>query len=270
MASRLCAVHELQIPLRSLRCPLRVLEVLDSEEATRSYKSAGNSDPFGAKVWPASHVVAERLLMEGVQGCSVLELGCGSGLVSIAAAVGGASFVLATDLVRANVDHVQESALLNHCALHAEVFDVTSEYPLPSRGSRFCVDSKTGRYHPECAEDLPEVFDYLVFSDVLYWPTEAAAFGRRAAQAYAAGTTVLIADPGRRKNDFLRFFREELRDLAVEPWPVVDAVPYTPPDLQWLSAEVRTASSLFCQEPFELILRPPRKVTSPVRYELAD
>ena len=36
------------------------------------------------------------------------------------------------------------------------------------------------RRNPQCAALLPEkAFDFLVFSDVLYWPKEAAAFGRR-------------------------------------------------------------------------------------------
>ncbi|CAE8591883.1 unnamed protein product, partial [Polarella glacialis] len=172
----------------------------------------------------------------------VMELGCGTGLVSIAALLGGARLVLATDLAWPNVSRAKASAQLNGVELLGEVFDVKCSDPLPS------CDSKS-----PLAEKLPNVFDFLVFSDVLYWPAE----------AYAAGSTVIIADPGRRRDDFMGALREELvRRLAEvgEPLPSLEPQATHIPEhvYDWASAEVRTASSLFCKEPFELVLRRPQ------------
>merc|ERR1711972_1133799 len=98
--------------------------------------------------------------------------------------------------------------------------------------------------------------------DVLYWKEEAIAFARRAAEAYAAGSTVIIADPGRRRDDFVGALRAELVRLGVEPLPTITLDPVQCPASvqEWVSAEVRTASELFCADPFELVLRPaPRR-----------
>lgn len=120
-------------------------------------------------------------------------------------------FVLATDRSRPNIERAKASASLNGTfALHCELFDVTLPRPLPSRSSPVFGNLRSPLYTPECSHELPALFDYLVFSDVLYWPKEAAAFGRRAGEAYAAGTTVIIGDPGRRREDFLAALREEL------------------------------------------------------------
>lgn len=260
-----CSDHELCVTLTGLRAPVRLLEAADSDEATTTYNSSGEEDPFGAKAWPAAYLAAERLLAEGVRGRSVLELGCGTGLVSIAALLGGARFVLATDRARPNLDRAKASAALNGQSLDAELFDVTLSLPLPSRDSPVCGNMRTALYAPACAHELPDVFDYVVFSDVLYWPREAAGFGRRAAEAYAAGSTVIIVDPGRRREDFIGALESELLQRDVQHLPSLETSPAPCPEhvYSWVSAEVRTASSLFCEQPFELILRHPGPGTAP-------
>lgn len=251
--------HELTVHFELLRSPVRLLEVIDSEEATQQYREVGEEDPFGAKAWPASYLAAQRLLAEGLSGCSVLELGCGTGLISIAALVGGASFVLATDRAGPNCERSRASARLNGVDLCAELFDVTLPQPLPSRHSPACGNLRSPTYEPKRAADFPDVWDFVVFSDVLYWPKEAKAFGRRAAEAYASGSTVVVADPGRRKADFLEALQGELIRLGVEPLPSIDLVSATVPQhvFEWVSSEVKTASQMFCDQPFELVLRPP-------------
>eukprot|EP00434_Breviolum_minutum_P026997 symbB.v1.2.023872.t1/scaffold2219.1/size85424/2 len=234
------SVHELIIHVGRNGPKLRLYEAIDSQKATRFFEENGHKDPFGCKAWPSAYLVAERLLGENLKGSSVLELGCGTGLVSIAAKLGGASQVLATDQARLNLDLAQRSAALNEVDLDVEVFDVTSEAPLPRYGSM--------------------AFDYVVFSDVLYWPAEAIAFAKRAAEAFGAGSTVIMADPGRRREDFLGTLRVELEQRVVDPAsvPRVAPEPTTFPEhvFDWVSSEVKTASSLFCQEPFILTLRP--------------
>jgi len=223
------------------------------------YKASGEEDPFGAKAWPASYLAAQRLLAEGLQGHSVLELGCGAGLVSIVARLGGARLVLATDRAQPNVDRTMQSAELNGVSVCGELFDVQTPLPLPSRSSPWCGHLRAPARVAACAAELPEVFDFVVFSDVLYWPKEAAAFGRRAAEAYAAGSTVVVVDPGRRREDFLAALRDGLERRGVDPLPDLTPAPTSCPGhvQECFSKEVQTASSLFCTAPFELVLRPP-------------
>lgn len=270
--SYLTEMHEIQVHFNSLPRLVRLLEAASSEEATQSYSSIGEKDPFGSKVWPASYVAASRLLEQGVVGCTVLELGCGTGLVSIAALLGGARMALATDLVLQNVERAQTSASLNGVNLFGEVFDVTSGEPLPSPTTS--------------CKDPSKYFDFVVFSDVLYWEVEAAAFGRRAAEAYSQGSTVVVADPGRRREEFQRSFCEELsrrlqKDVHL-PNLIFQKTEIPEHVYEWVSAEVRTASMLFCKDPFELVLRPPlpaeqiasckrqEKVHSKLHFEIVD
>ena len=42
-------------------------------------------DPYGSRIWPTAHSCALRLLELGVAGHSVLELGCGCGMIALAA-----------------------------------------------------------------------------------------------------------------------------------------------------------------------------------------
>lgn len=253
------AVHELMIPLPGKRS-LRLLEAADSTEATEAFRALGHQDPFGSKAWPSAYLVAERLLSEEVfqqpnySSASVLELGCGTGLVSLAACMGGASKVLATDQAKVNLDLAQRSARLNGLQLEVEVFDVRSEAPLPR-----CHGSP---------------FDYVVFSDVLYWPAEAAAFASRAAEAYCEGSTVIMADPGRRRDDFIGALHKELEkrvDGSAKLRVTPEATKFPDHVFEWVSSEVKTASSLFCQEPFLLTLRPkPGAFKVPGAFEIVD
>mmetsp|Transcript_21375 Transcript_21375/g.59678 ORF Transcript_21375/g.59678 Transcript_21375/m.59678 type:complete len:428 (+) Transcript_21375:79-1362(+) len=259
-----CQNHELHIDFEGLPFPVRLLEAIDTEEATRQYRCLGEEDPFGSKVWPAAYLCAERLLREGVRCRSVLELGCGTGLVSIVALLGGAAVALATDRCRPNVDRAVASARLNGVELQGQVFDVLcdKQFPVPQAST---IERAAG-------SRAMRVFDFLVFSDVLYWAREAAAFGRRAAEAYAAGTTVIVADPGRRRDDFLAALRSELQRRGVEPLPCVEPVAANCPEriFKWISAEVRVASSLFCEAPFVLVLRPPDVLAAAEVIDIAD
>lgn len=264
--------REFHVRVTGLPQPVLLTEVLDSEAATESYRSRGEKDPFGSMTWPTSYVIARRLLAEGVRGKTVLELGCGTGLASLAASLGGASFVLATDRAQQNLDRVLASAERNATGVCAELFDVLLKLPLPSSASPLCGSLQGPPHRPACHAKLPRCFDFVVFSDVLYWPEEAEAFGRRAAEAFANGSTVIVADPGRRKEDFLRGIRSALSERGV-PLPSLELKPspLSPEMLSWASKEVKTASQLFCKEPFELVLRPVQaQQPATEEFELVD
>jgi len=56
-------------------------------------------DPYGAVLWPAASAVANYLLTQcgPLENTTILELGTGTGLVSLAASLGGCGTILATD-----------------------------------------------------------------------------------------------------------------------------------------------------------------------------
>merc|ERR1719433_389250 len=147
-------------------------------------------------IWPMSFVAAELVIRRGVAGRSVLELGCGNGLISLALLQAGAQAVLATDRSVPNLQLTAAAAEgVGRGLFAAELFDVTEEeLVLPRRGVCHCMNHRIGPYAAACALWLPEYFDYVVMADVLYDPPCADAFGRRAAQAVAAGSTVVLAD----------------------------------------------------------------------------
>jgi len=143
-------------------------------------------------------------------------------------------------------------------------FDVTSEGPLPRPSSCLPPDAPEGPVPRGC---LPrDVFDVVVFSDVLYQEDAARGFGRRAAQALASGSIVVVADPGWRQCDFYSALHEELSalglprpSLAPEPlhfpeWAVQLSC-HAPTDCGPLCA-VRHPASLDFLDPFLLVIRP--------------
>ena len=70
------------------------------EAPTDMSLSLSHADPYGAVLWPAATAVARTILLEKhkwLENKVVCELGAGTGLVSLAAAAGGARKVIATD-----------------------------------------------------------------------------------------------------------------------------------------------------------------------------
>jgi predicted nicotinamide N-methyase len=78
--------HELRI-----RRPRSAEALIDEDDYARDERL-----PYWAELWPSAHVLARALAARDLAGRSVIELGCGVGLPSVVAALGGAR-VLATD-----------------------------------------------------------------------------------------------------------------------------------------------------------------------------
>ncbi len=80
-------------PLRlTVARPPSAEDLIDEDDYARDERL-----PYWAELWPSGLVLASRLAAEPPAGLHVVELGCGVGVPSVVAALGGAASVLATD-----------------------------------------------------------------------------------------------------------------------------------------------------------------------------
>lgn len=129
--------------------------------------------PYWADVWPSSVILATRLANDAGKGRSVLELGCGLGIVSVAAMRAGFE-VLATDYYEDALRFTRANGWRNlQREPAARVVDWRA--PPPDLGT----------------------FDMIVAADVLYEMTYAELVADVLASALAAKGVAIIADPGR-------------------------------------------------------------------------
>jgi len=127
--------------------------------------------PYWAELWPSSLALARTIAGRSLRGARTLELGCGLGLPSIAAALAGGR-VLATDWSAEAVAMTAENAERNDAPLETLVCSWTQPEPLIERGP----------------------WDLVLASDVLY---EARNVDVLVALLPRLGREVWLADPGR-------------------------------------------------------------------------
>jgi ETFB lysine methyltransferase len=137
--------------------------------------------PYWAEIWPSSRVLAERVVAMKARDRTLLELGCGAGLVATAASLGGFR-VTVSDYYEDALRFARANAWLNG---------------VPSPGAMF-LDWRD-------LPDEPPRFDVIVASDVLYERE----YGGLVAAAIGAllddSGTAYLADPGRvGRDEFLR------------------------------------------------------------------
>jgi ETFB lysine methyltransferase len=159
-----------------MRHPANAEELISEEDFERDERL-----PYWADIWPSARVLAARLLDENGAGRSLIELGCGAGLVSATAAVAGFD-VTVSDYYEDALRFARVNAALN------------AERDVGTR----LLDWRA------MPADVGE-YDVVVASDVLY----ERAYGPLVAGALARLMTpdgfALIADPGRvSRDDFLR------------------------------------------------------------------
>lgn len=159
--------------------------------------------PYWAELWPSSRTLAECMLATPGNGRSLLELGCGAGLVSTCASLSG-FVVVASDYY--------EDALR-----FAEVNSWRNNAPTP-RG--LLLD---WRHLPA---DL-ERFDVVIASDVLYEQPYGGLVARAIDASLSEDGVAFVADPGRVARDNFMQAIEALhlsvvdrRDLAFEDGPI--------------------------------------------------
>ncbi len=153
-------------------------------------EAIGLPPPFWAFAWAGGQGLARYILdhPETVRGKRVLDFASGSGLVAIAAAMAGAS-----DVVAADIDPWAKNAVRLNAAVNGVALDFTNDDLIG-----MSVDA-----------------DVVLAGDVFYDGDFAAAlkawFGRLA----ASGTMVLVGDPGRSYRP-----TEHLEELATYQVPV--------------------------------------------------
>jgi predicted nicotinamide N-methyase len=129
--------------------------------------------PYWADLWPSSRVLADAIVRRDLAGKTVLELGCGLGIVTIAAMLAGGD-VLASD-------YYAEALLF----ARANAFQILGHEPETRLGDWRKWPADAGR------------FDVVVASDVLYEREYASLLPSLIVAALAPGGVAIIADPGR-------------------------------------------------------------------------
>ena len=134
---------------------------------------AGTDPPFWAAAWPGGQALARHVLdrPEVVRGRSVLDLGSGSGLVAVAAALAGATEVLASEVDPYGQSAIAVNAALNGVGVVRVVGDLLGGEP-------------------------PDV-DVVLAGDVCYDRQMTERVLPFLFAAWARGAAVFIGDPGR-------------------------------------------------------------------------
>jgi predicted nicotinamide N-methyase len=147
--------------------------------------------PYWAEFWPSGLALAEHVAALPLHGKRVVELGCGLGLPSLAAAARGAD-VLATDWAPDAIALLHENAGRNEIRLRAEVVAWAEPEPLLA-GSPW---------------------DLVLAADVLYERRNA---DRLLELLPALGPEVFLADPSRPHTG--RFLEAAAADWRIETTP---------------------------------------------------
>ena len=163
-------------------------------------------DPYGAVLWPAASAVANHLIQNIpnsysssdpktlFHGLTILELGSGTGLVSIVAAMGGAKSVIATDyepIPLKFLNYAAQNLNPSPCNDHRHE---NSKYPKINLTSIIQTS-----YFDMCdfKTPLPQA-DIVVAADIMYEPKTGKAMARRTLEALKQNSRVIIGDsPGR-------------------------------------------------------------------------
>lgn len=149
-------------------------EITPIWQATEATLAASNlPPPYWAFAWPGGQAIARHLLdhPELVRGRRVLDFASGSGLVAIAAAMGGAARAVAND-----IDAVASTAVALNAALNGVAVETDDR---------------------DLLEDADIGFDLVLCGDVCYERPMAERVTGWIRRLAARGVEVLLADPGR-------------------------------------------------------------------------
>ena len=148
--------------------PASAEELIDEQEFALDERL-----PYWADIWPSALVLARHMVAQQGTGRTLLELGCGAGLVTTAAALAG---------FRVTASDYYDDALrfARHNAWH-------------NARARIATRNLDWRHLPR---DLPK-YDVVVASDVLYERPYATFVADAIARMLAPHGTAYVTDPGR-------------------------------------------------------------------------
>jgi predicted nicotinamide N-methyase len=139
--------------------------------------------PYWAELWPSARVLAAHVAARALRGARTLELGCGLGLPSIAAALAGGR-VLATDWSPDAVEAAAHNARLNGVEIEVAVVPWQRPQEIVERGPWDFVIGADLLYERRNAGQLLELLPRLVDERGEIWIADP---GRRAAEEFVAG-----------------------------------------------------------------------------------
>ena len=145
--------------------------------------------PYWADLWPSARVLSATMAREAGAGRRLLEMGCGLGLATVGAMLGGFA-VTATDY-------------------YDDALHVTRGNAARNLGHEPIVRMVNWREWPS---DLG-VFDVVMAADVLYEKEYAILVGECLARSLAPDGVAIVADPGRLA---LPMFRDNLVHVGLE------------------------------------------------------
>jgi predicted nicotinamide N-methyase len=142
----------------------------------------GLPPPYWAFAWAGGQALARYILdnPDLVAGRTALDIGSGSGLVALAAAMAGASHVIANDIDAFACEACRLNAAANDLALEISSEDVLSRAADDQQGER--------PTHP---------VSFVTLADVFYQRALARAATMAAERHHKRGATVLVGDPCR-------------------------------------------------------------------------
>jgi predicted nicotinamide N-methyase len=150
--------------------------------------------PYWAELWPSALALARTIGARALRGAHTLELGCGLGLPSLAAALAGGR-VLATDWSAESVAMTARNAARNGLAIETLRCSWTEPEPLLARAP----------------------WNLVLASDVLYEPRNGEALLPLLPRLVGARGEVWLADPGRTTAE--PFLAAAADVFAIEPRP---------------------------------------------------
>jgi predicted nicotinamide N-methyase len=133
--------------------------------------------PYWAELWPSGVALARRVAARALRGARVLELGCGLGLPSLAAALAGGR-VLATDWSPQAIELLEGNAERNGAALETAVVN----WAHPPRPAALLE---------------PAPWDLVLGADLLYERRNVAPLLDLLPRLLGARGELWLADPGR-------------------------------------------------------------------------
>jgi predicted nicotinamide N-methyase len=174
--------------------PLRVLRPRESEELLVDEAFEREELlPYWAELWPSSLALARAVGARSLRGARTLELGCGLGLVSIAASQAGGR-VLATDWSADAVAFTRDNAERNDVELDTAIVDWSAPEPILSQAPWQLVLGSDVLYERRNVDQMLDLLPRLVDRKGEVWIADpgrqtSVAFLERAAEDWSRRTT---------------------------------------------------------------------------------